>query len=201
MTVKLQFIGVIQPLFDEGKTTPLNDLIKTDRPITYGILKPGTGFPGGIPVVKVKDMQNGIIDESDLLLTSPEIDTQYQRSKLCKGDLLISIRGSVGRMAIVPESLEGANITQDTARLTIDESYNSVYVRGVLESAPLQIEMERNIRGVAVKGINIGFLRELQIPFCDRDVQDRLAGIYEQTDKSKFVLICYLSGIILISKQ
>lgn len=177
---------MIQPLFDEGKTTPLNDLIKTDRPITYGILKPGTGFPGGIPVVKVKDMQNGIIDESDLLLTSPEIDTQYQRSKLCKGDLLISIRGSVGRMAIVPESLEGANITQDTARLTIDESYNSVYVRGVLESAPLQIEMERNIRGVAVKGINIGFLRELQIPICDRDVQDRLAGIYEQTDKSKF---------------
>ena len=87
---------------------------------------------------------------------------------------------------LVPESLEGANITQDTARLTIDESYNSVYVRGVLESAPLQTEMERNIRGVAVKGINIGFLRELQIPICDRDVQDRLAGIYEQSDKSKF---------------
>ena len=180
---------MIQPLFDEGKTTPLNDLIKTDRPITYGILKPGTGFPGGIPVVKVKDMQNGIIDESDLLLTSPEIDAQYQRSKLCKGDLLISIRGSVGRMAIVPESLEGANITQDTARLTIDETYNPVYVRGVLESAPLQTEMERNIRGVAVKGINIGFLRELQIPICDRGLQDRLARIYEQTDKSKYVAL------------
>ena len=177
---------MIHPLLEEGKTLPLNDLIKTGRPITYGILKPGTGFQGGIPVVKVKDMQNGIIDESDLLLTSPEIDTQYQRSKLCKGDLLISIRGSVGRMAIVPESLEGANITQDTARLTIDESYNSVYVRGVLESAPLQIEMERNIRGVAVKGINIGFLRELQIPICDRGLQDRLARVYEQTDKSKF---------------
>ena len=179
---------MIHPLLDEGKTLPLNDLIKTGRPITYGILKPGTGFPGGIPVVKVKDMQNGIIDESDLLLTSPQIDAQYQRSKLCKGDLLVSIRGSVGRMAIVPESLEGANITQDTARLTIDELYNPIYVRGVLESAPLQMEMERNIRGVAVKGINIGFLRELQIPICDRDVQDHLASIYEQTDKSKFEL-------------
>ena len=178
---------MIHPLLEEGKTLPLNDLIKTGRPITYGILKPGTGFQGGIPVVKVKDMQNGIIDESDLLLTSPEIDAQYQRSKLYKGDLLISIRGSVGRMAIVPESLEGANITQDTARLTIDETYNPVYVRGVLESAPLQTEMERNIRGVAVKGINIGFLRELQIPICDRGLQDRLARIYEQTDKSKFV--------------
>jgi type I restriction enzyme S subunit len=161
-------------------------LIEAGRPITYGILKPGSGFPGGIPVVKVKDMRDGIIDQSDLLLTSPEIDAQYQRSKLRKGDLLISIRGSVGRMAEVPENLENANITQDTARLTIDAAYNKVYVRGVLESAPLQLEMERNIRGVAVKGINIGFLRELQIPVCARTVQDRLAALYEQSDKSKF---------------
>ena len=91
--VKSQFIGVIQPLLDAGKTKRLDDLIEDGRPITYGILKPGTGFPGGIPVVKVKDMQDGIIDQSDLLLTSPEIDAQYQRSKLRKGDLLISIRG------------------------------------------------------------------------------------------------------------
>ena len=58
----------------------------------------------------------------------------------------------------------------------------------MLESAPLQTEMERNIRGVAVKGINIGFLRELQIPMCDRYTQDRLADIYKQSDKSKFVV-------------
>ena len=165
----------------------LDDLIEAGRPITYGILKPGSGFPGGVPVVKVKDMHDGIIDQSDLLLTSPDIDAQYQRSKLRKGDLLISIRGSVGRMAEVPENLENANITQDTARLTIDAKYNKVYVRGVLESAPLQLEMERNIRGVAVKGINIGFLRELRIPVCDRIVQDRLAAIYQQLDKSKYV--------------
>ena len=165
----------------------MDDIIETGRPITYGILKPGSGFVGGIPVVKVKDMQDGVIDQSNLLLTSPEIDAQYQRSKLRAGDLLITIRGSVGRMAEVPENLEGANITQDTARLTISNEYNKIYIRGVLESAPLQLEMERNIRGVAVKGINIGFLRELQIPICDRGVQDRLAGIYEQTDKSKFV--------------
>ena len=165
----------------------LDDLIEAGRPITYGILKPGSGFPGGVPVVKVKDMHDGISDQSDLLLTSPDIDAQYQRSKLRKGDLLISIRGSVGRMAEVPENLENANITQDTARLTIDAKYNKVYVRGVLESAPLQLEMERNIRGVAVKGINIGFLRELRIPVCDRIVQDRLAAIYQQLDKSKYV--------------
>ena len=184
--VKSQFIEEIQPLLETGKTVPLDDLVEDGRPITYGILKPGSGFPGGIPVVKVKDMRDGVIDQSDLLLTTPELDYQYRRSRLRAGDLLISIRGSVGRMAEVPENLENANITQDTARLTIKPEYNKVYVRGVLESQPLQHDMEKNIRGVAVKGINIGYLRKLGIPMCDRESQDRLADLYQQSDKSKF---------------
>ena len=184
--VKSQFIEMIQPLMEAGKTVPLDDLVEDDRPITYGILKPGAGFHGGIPVVKVKDMRDGVIDQSNLLLTTPELDYQYRRSRLRAGDLLISIRGSVGRMAEVPVNLENANITQDTARLTIKQEYNKVYVRGVLESQPLQHDMEKNIRGVAVKGINIGYLRKLGIPMCDRKDQDKLAALYQQRDKSKF---------------
>lgn len=187
-------------MFEKGKTVPLDDLVEDDRPITYGILKPGSGFPGGIPVVKVKDMREGIIDQSDLLLTSPELDYQYRRSRLRAGDLLISIRGSVGRMAEVPANLENANITQDTARLTIKQDYNRVYVRGVLESQLLQHDMEKNIRGVAVKGINIGYLRKLGIPICERKTQDRLADLYQQSDKSKLLFYRTLEAISRIEK-
>ena len=91
-------------------------------------------------------------------------------------------------MAEVPANLENANITQDTARLTIKPEYNKIYVRGVLESEPIQRDMERNIRGVAVKGINIGYLRVLGIPMCNRSEQDRLARLYQQSDKSKFTV-------------
>lgn len=186
--VKSQFIGDIQQAFDEGRLTTLGKMVEYDRPLTYGIVKPGHGCPGGVPVVKVKDMQDGAIDESNLLLTTPELDYQYRRSRLRAGDLLISIRGSVGRMAEIPLSLENANITQDTARLTISSQYNKIYVRGVLESPILQWDMEKNIRGVAVKGINIGYLRELKMPVCDRVRQDELAMLYQQSDKSKFEL-------------
>lgn len=185
--VKSQFIGDIQRAFDEGRVTTLGKMVEEERPITYGIVKPGHGCPGGVPVVKVKDMQDGAIDESNLLLTTPELDYQYRRSRLRTGDLLISIRGSVGRLAEIPESLENANITQDTARLTISPQYNKIYVRGVLESPILQWDMEKNIRGVAVKGINIGYLRELKMPVCSRERQDELAMLYQQSDKSKFI--------------
>lgn len=130
--VKAQFIEIIMPLIDSRKTKPLDELITAGRPITYGILKPGTGVENGVPVIKVKDIVNGAIDQSDLLYTSKEIDLAYARSRLYSGDLLLSIRGEVGRTAIVPDSLHGANITQDTARLAISTNYSTVYVRGVL---------------------------------------------------------------------
>jgi type I restriction enzyme S subunit len=186
--IKSQFVGEAEKCFDSGDCIPLNDLITQDRPITYGILKPGTGCEDGVPVVKVKDFPNGYIDQSALLLTSPEIDANYKRSRLLPGDLLISIRGTVGRLAEVPDSLEGANITQDTARLSIKPDVVKVFVRGILETPLLQHKIQELIRGVAVKGINIGDLRQIPIPMPTQKAQKRLAAIYEAADKSKFAL-------------
>ena len=154
---------------------PLDSAIETGRPICYGILKPGLGIDGGIPVVKVRDYPDGHIHEGDLLLTTPEIEAPFKRSRLKSGDLLISIRGTVGRMAEVPSSLDGANITQDTARLSIAPAHNRSYVRAVLESRFVERQIRSRITGLAVKGINIGELRQIEIPLPTRGEQDSMA--------------------------
>ena len=69
--------------------------------------------------------------------------------------------------------------------LSIKPEYNKIYIRAVLESQLMQHDMEKNIRGVAVKGINIGYLRQLEIPMCSKEQQDELAVLYVQSDKSK----------------
>lgn len=156
--------SVLADFSRSGEVLPLNDLIEAGRPITYGILKPGLSQPKGVPVIKVKDYPQGFVDESDLLLTAPAIDESYKRSRLREGDLLISIRGTVGRLAEVSKSLEGANITQDTARLSIDPRHSTSYVRLALESKGVQALIARAVTGLAVKGINIGELRKIPIP-------------------------------------
>jgi type I restriction enzyme S subunit len=140
----------------------LNDLVSPNRPIVYGILMPGYGYPGGVPVIKVKDIKDGIVDESDLLLTSPEIDHQYRRSKVQEGDLLFTIRGTVGRTAIVPNSLDGANITQDTARLSITEG-DARFVKSYFEMPIPASFIRNNTLGVAVQGINLRDVRKIPI--------------------------------------
>ena len=186
--VKSQFIEMVQPMIDAGETTPLVDLIRPDRPVTYGILKPGTNVEGGIPVIRVKDYPNGEIIQEDMLHTTPEIDAKYVRSHLLPGDLLLSIGGSVGRMAIVPPKLEGANITQHTARLSFAEKVLTKYVMGVLEMPSLQHIMESQIKGVAQKGLNLADVKQFPIPVPSIGTQQRLVDIYDQSDKSKFEL-------------
>jgi type I restriction enzyme S subunit len=153
---------------------PLDSAIESGRPICYGILKPGLGVEDGIPVVKVRDYPDGHIQEDDLLLTTPEIEAPFKRSRLKSGDLLISIRGTIGRMAEVPSSLDGANITQDTARLSISPDHNRGYVRAVLESRFVERQIQSRITGLAVKGINIRELRLIEIPLPSRAEQDSI---------------------------
>lgn len=133
-----------------GECVPLN------APICYGILMPGQGHPGGIPVVKVKDIIGGVIRRGNLLLTSPAIDAEYSRSRLRDGDLLLTIRGSTGRVALVPLELDGANITQDTARVRLVPGLSARYVYYALQAPAMQGQVALHTLGLAVKGINIG---------------------------------------------
>ncbi len=162
---------------------PLGELVDPARPVVYGILMPGQGHPNGVPVVKVKDVKGGRIHLDDLLLTSPAIDRQYARSRLRRGDLLFTIRGTVGRTAFVPPQLDGANITQDSARLAITDG-DASYIRSYLESAHPRSFIEIHTIGVAVKGINLRDVRRIPIPKPPLGEQKRIAGILDTVDEA-----------------
>ncbi len=153
----------------------LQALVDPGRPIVYGILMPGTGYPGGVPVVKVKDIRHGRIKTDGLLLTSPAIDAEYRRSRLNEGDLLFTIRGTVGRMAFVPGVLQDANITQDTARVAIVGT-SPQFVAHYLTMPIPQAYIETHTIGVAVKGINLGELRKVLVPVPEREEADEIAA-------------------------
>ncbi len=163
---------------------PLQQLIQSDRPITYGILKPGPDTEDGVPYVRVVDIQQEQVLTDQLRRTTQEIARQYNRSKLIAGDLLMSIRGHVGRMAIVPPEASGANITQDTARLALS-SANPAYVMQCLTTQAIQQHMAKRTKGVAVKGINLGDVKNIPIPVPAFDLQHRFAAIVESVEQQK----------------
>src|SRR5688572_10519069 len=96
---------------------PLADAMAEGALIQYGILQPGPDTPNGVPYVRPTEIRDDKIITAALRRTSENIARNYQRSSLKPGDVLLSIVGSIGKVAIVPQELDGGNITQSSARL------------------------------------------------------------------------------------
>lgn len=165
-------------------TTYLDDCNNPTFPICYGILMPGKHVPDGIPVVKVRDFDNGTLRVERLQRTKPEVDYQYRRSRIGPGDLLLSIRGSAGEVARVPADLSQGNITQDTARIRPTEHVCRDYLYFALQSDFVQTQIRLETVGQAVKGINLGDVRKLVVPVPPLSEQEAIAEVLSSSDSA-----------------
>ena len=170
----------------EWEVRSLGQCVRADAPICYGILMPGQGVDNGVPVIKVKDIIGGRIVQDNLLLTDRWIDRQYRRSRLRSGDLVISIRGTTGRLAVVPPELDGANITQDTARVRVSDDHSARFCFYCLQSESAQGQIALHTIGQAVKGINIGDVKRLLLGMPSLHEQERLANRFEGLEKTTY---------------
>lgn len=160
----------------------LIDLVDARRPITYGILKPGPDQSDGVTYIRVVDMKDGGVDPTSIRRTTRTISDSYRRSLLKPDDVLLSIRGHVGRVATVPPALEGANITQDTARLAIS-GVSSVFLRECLRTVALQRWMAQRTKGVAVTGINLTDVKLIPVIVPPESQQSAFADRIEVVDR------------------
>ena len=186
--IKARFVEILQAVKSNAKVK-LKEVVESERIITYGMVKPGPNVPDGVIIIKVKDFPNGVIETNDFLRADRELESRYARSRVKEGDLLFSIRGTVGRTAFVPIELVNANITQDTARLSVDRSrFDANFVRYALEYDDVQREIEAHIKGVAMRGISLAELREIHIPNIPLDIQKTFGAFVAQVDKSKYAV-------------
>ncbi|UZN05411.1 restriction endonuclease subunit S [Cellulomonas sp. S1-8] len=163
----------------EGRT--LATLTDPARPIQYGIVLPGPDFPGGVPIIKGGDIGAQRLHPELLRRTAPEIDRAYSRSRVREGDVVIAIRGSVGEVATVPDTLAGANLTQDSARIA-PQGVCGTWLLHVLQTPTVQARIARMIVGATVKGINIADLRRVIVPTPNLDEQAQLAKAAQSID-------------------
>lgn len=181
-SIRRHFSNTIFP--SDWATPYLDALIDEDAPVSYGILMPGEHVPDGIPVIKVKDYVNGRLNLSSITRTSPEIDAEFKRSRVKAGDILLSIRGGTGDVIEVPEELEGANITQDTARLRANKQVSRNFLLHALRGEFVTTQIQLDTIGQAVTGINISSVRKLIIPLPPLPEQQKIADILGSWDEA-----------------
>jgi type I restriction enzyme S subunit len=144
-------------------TRRLDELVDSDKGISYGIVQRGEDQETGIKVLRISDIVDGYITGEGLKQTSPEVADKFQRTKLKGNEIVISIRGTVGRCAVVPSFLKGANVSREIAVIPTTISRLNPFYLSLIRTDSAQRRLARDVKGVAQSGINLEDLRELPI--------------------------------------
>jgi type I restriction enzyme, S subunit len=145
-------------------TVALEMLIDDTRGISYGIVQRGLDQSRGVSVLRISDLEDGRINTAALKKTTAAIAAKHKRTKLHGGEIVISIRGTIGRCALVPIALAGSNVSRELAVLPlISSTRSSEFLLNLLRAEPVQRRLTRDVKGVAQSGINLADLRKLPI--------------------------------------
>lgn len=156
---------------------PMMRLTDPARPIMYGIVLPGPNIVLGpsVPIVKGGDVRPHRLKLELLNRTTPEIEAPYARARLAEGDIVYSIRGTIGDAELVPAELAGANITQDVARIAPRVGIEPRWLLYAAKARPVFAQLEQLSLGAAVKGINIFDIKRARVPTPPVTEQIRIA--------------------------
>lgn len=89
-------------------------------------VKGGKRLPKGIsltadrnkhPYLRIVDVRDNRFDESNMLYVPEEVFPQISRYTVNEGDIFISIVGTIGLVARVPNILDGASLTENAAKI------------------------------------------------------------------------------------
>jgi type I restriction enzyme S subunit len=94
--------------------------------------------------IRVTDMKNGSIDDSDLRYVSDDVYEVIKQYTITKNDLYITIAGTIGKVGNVPPKFDGMNLTENAARLRFVLA-DRLFARYVLNS-PLDFGIDITCR-------------------------------------------------------
>lgn len=158
----------------------LGSLVK--RKIGYGIVQPGQSTGNGVPIIKVNNIISGLESINDLDTTSREISEKYSRTILRGGELIVSVVGTIGKTAIVPENFAGCNLVRAVALLDIEDKIISKWVKYYLDSPYGKDYIGQNLNTTVQPTLNIKSLTNMPIPFYDTEYMEKTTDLLSKID-------------------
>jgi type I restriction enzyme S subunit len=164
----------------------LDELVRRDDRINYGVVQPGPEVGQGIPLVRVENVVEDDFSRSNLKHISPQIEAQYSRSRLRGDELLVACVGSIGAVALVQTDQRGFNIARAVARIPIDPmKAERVFIAEYLKRAEIQAYFKSETRAVAQPTLNIKQLCETSLSVPALSVQRIFAARVTEINKLK----------------
>lgn len=110
----------------------------------HGMIKADDYLSEGIPYVRVLNLTWGDrLNLETLVYISEEMNNRIKNSELKPNDILIAKTGAtIGKTAIVPESLPRSNTTSHVGKITISNDHDPMFFYYVMTSSVIQTQIQ-----------------------------------------------------------
>jgi len=140
----------------------------------------------GVPVIRASDLVHGL-DLSNAVYMTEEKHQELKQSECLPGDLVISVRGTTGRAAIIPNSVKKANLNAAVVRVRLKEKWlkSGQFITAFLNSSFGRRVTERIANGAVQNNINLTEVRSIPVPIPDSRIQDYIGLKVELAEKCR----------------
>lgn len=129
----------------------------------------------GVPLIRIKNILDGIIIKDDLVFIREEKAQELERYRLNPGDIVFSRVGTVGRAAAVNDEHAGWLISGQMLRIRLENpKIDSNFLAYIMASKWFQKALESKVVGSTRKSINTEILENLEISFPPLKKQKRI---------------------------
>jgi type I restriction enzyme S subunit len=143
----------------------------------------------GVPFVRANNIANGTVSSADLRFISEEKHALLKKGHLEANDVLITTRGKIGNVAIVPPQFHDANINAQLVLLRCTgRALRPRFLMHLLAQPSTQRVFEKIQTGVALKQLPVKRLKALEIivPSAEQQqlFEDRIVQITASVSSS-----------------
>ena len=154
-----------------------------DESISYGIVQPGAHTEiDSVPIIRVNNIKNGYIKTDDVLKVNSAIEDKYKRTRLNGGELLITVVGSIGECAIVPENLKGWNVARAVSVAKIKKDYDVRFIKYAFKTDDIIYQMYGNTNDTVQPTLNLSLLKTLKFLIPPLPEQTAIAEVLSSLD-------------------
>lgn len=136
------------------------------------------------PYIRARDIKNGIIDGSELVYLTEEVQKKIQKYIVNTNDIVITIVGaSVGDVGFVKNEFDGFNLTENAVRLTdFDKRVNPRFLLYILNSKKYWELMQQIAGGSAQPKLGIYKIESIPLELPTVEAQNKIVNILSNFD-------------------
>jgi type I restriction enzyme S subunit len=155
------------------------------------------------PYIRVSDFSNGNINTENLKYISNEIHKEIKNYTISSDNVYISIAGTIGLFGVIPDKLDGANLTENAAKFIFDNKVmNKYFLSYIGNSKQVQIQIISLTHAVGVPKLALERIRKIEIPLPPIEIQGKIVEIINNEEKlvetSKKLIVIYQKKITQI---